>query len=346
MGLKPKAVSNHASSSWLWIIVAATLLAPGSALAIGSCGATDQPMVSVSFAPGFWREGVKDAVFQDLRAGLASHHIETCRAEAGISRVPAATVRLTAAGLDAVRVVVEVHDTVTDKELSRDVDLSRVPSDGQSFAIALAADELVWASWAEIAIKGNTRKANAPPQLVAEVERSVQPAREVARHLGMQGSMEHYLRGLTQFGPDVLFEFSWAPRFGLRVIGGYRQGLDVRAPDGRIQSMSIGMNLDVTAIVLRTRHLELTWTFGERSAWHRFKGGPSSKVLGGELIGLTLYARTGLIAAIRMGGPLWLEVGATAGFPLRALEATDSGQVVAGVSGLEQSALIAITGEL
>ena len=289
---------------------------------------------------------MRDAAFQDLRAGLASRHIETCRSDQVATNAPAATIRLSTAGLDAVHVTVEVHDKVTDKELSRDVDLSQVPNDGQAFAIALAADELVWASWAEIAIKGSPRKAKAPAQLVTEVKRSIEPATPLPRRLGMQGAMDHYLRGHTQFGPDIVLAFNWAPRFGLRIGGGYRQGLEVVAPDGRIKSSAIAMNLDLVAIVLQSNRLELSWTLGERSAWCHFKGDAGPQALNGELSGLTIYARTGLIAAIRMGGHLWLELGAGAGVPLRALEATDSGQVITGVSGLEQSALIAATGEL
>ena len=188
--------------------------------------------------------------------------------------------------------------------------------------------------------------------LVAEVRRSIEPAgspepaSKLPRRLGMQAAMDHYLRGHTQFGPDIVFALNWAPRFGLRVTGGYRKGWDVAAPDGRIKSSALAMNLDLTIDVLRSRRLELSWTMGERSAWCQFTGNAGTTARNGELSGLTIYARTGMVAAIRAGGRLWLELGASAGVPLRALEATDTGRVVTGVSGLEQSAVIAVKGEL
>jgi hypothetical protein len=345
MGLPPKTMSNHSPRWWVGVVTAILTAAKG-AFAVTPCTATDQPVVSVSFADGPWSEGVKNAIFQDLRAGLANRHIETCRSEQEVNGAPAAAIRLSTTAIDAVHVTVQIHDQVTDKELSRDVDLSQVPSDGHAFAIALAADELVWASWAEIAIQGNPRKAKAPKQLVAEVKRSIEPSSGLPRRLGTQASMDHYLRGLTLFGPDLVFEFNWAPRFGLRIAGGYRQGLEALAPDGRIKSSAIAMNLDLTTVVLQSRRLELNWSLGQGSAWCQFKGSAGPNAQNGELSGLTIYARTGLVAAIRVGGRLWLELGAAAGVPLRALEATDTGRVVTGVSGLSQSALIAVTGEL
>lgn len=346
MGLELKTASPHSPFGWAGIMVATMLLAPREGIAVTPCGARGEPVVNVSFTGGPWRKEVIDAVFQDLRAGLANRHIQTCPSDQVPGKAPDATIRLSTSGFDAVHVTVEIHDQVTEKVVSRDVDLSRVPSDGQAFAIALAADELVWASWAEIAIQGNPHKTKAPAQLVAEVHRRIEPTAPLPRRLGMQAATEHYLRGHTQFGPDIVLAFNWAPRFGLRFAGGYRQGLEVAAPDGSIDSSAVAINVDLSASVLRSNRLELMWTVGERSAWCHFSGRAGPGAQNAELNGLTLYARTGVLAVIRPGGHLWLELGAFAGVPLRELEATDTTRVVTGVSGLEQSALIAVTAEL
>ena len=75
-----------------------------------------------------------------------------------------ATVRVASSDQTSVAVSVEVRDAVTEKRVSRDVDLTRVPADGRAFAIALAVDELVWASWAEIALAKSQRPAKPPPR--------------------------------------------------------------------------------------------------------------------------------------------------------------------------------------
>jgi hypothetical protein len=311
-----------------------------------SCGQSGQPWVSVGFAEGSWSEGLRQAALQDLKAGLATRHIDTCQEGDGPARPPVAAIRITSSGAESVQVTVEIRDSVTEKRVSRDVDLSSVPLDGRAFAIALAADELVWASWAEIGYKGTKRRSKAPPQLVAAVEQSLQVPTREANRLGAQAAAEHFGAGMTQFGADALYVVALARRFRLRIAGGVRQGLTVGAPDGHIQSTAAGMAIDGGILLLRSSHIELTWTIGGRAAWIHLQGKAAPTALDNDLSGLVVYARTGLNVALHPGGPLWFEFGAGSGVPLRALQATDAGRIITGASGLEQSASIAVLGEL
>jgi hypothetical protein len=311
------------------------------------CGTSDEPWVSVVFEDSVWGNGLSEAILLDLRAGLAEHHIEACGSAQNAPLRPAtAAVKLSARGSEAVHVTVYVHDAVTNKELSRDVDLSRVPLDGRAFAVALAADELLWASWAEIALHRPRHEITAPKRLVTEVEHSIKPSRDALTLVGLQWGVEHYQRGQTQFGPDAAFDLHFTPRLGLRLTAGYRQATQVTAADGQVQTVSVRAATDLTSALLRSRALQLAWTIGTESIWCRFRGETSGESLARDFTGLALYARTGLLFTLRIHDPVWLQLGVGAGYALRGVEATDAGRVITGVSGFQQSVLTAVMGEL
>src|ERR1039457_1510260 len=109
------------------LCVALAISFDSKASAQSACGAGGQPWVSVSFAEGSWREGLREAALEDLKAGLASRNIETCQEGQGPSKPPVAAIRISSNGIESVQVTVEIRDSVTEKRVSRDVDLSSMP---------------------------------------------------------------------------------------------------------------------------------------------------------------------------------------------------------------------------
>ncbi len=332
-------------ASWA-LCIAFVLSWTQNASSQSACGASGQPWVSVSFAEGSWREGLREAALEDLKAGLASRHIETCQEGEGPSKPPVAAIRISSNEVESVQVTVEIRDSVTEKRVSRDVDLSSMPIDGRALAIALAADELVWASWAEIAYNGNKRQLAAPPQLVAAVRQNIQQPVQDSPRLGVQAAGEHFGAGVSQFGADAVCALAPSQRSRLRIALGIRQGLAVSAPDGNIRPSSVGMAFDMGPLLLRSSRIELTWTAGAHVAWIHLQGDAARGALGSDISGLALFARTGLNAAIRPANSVWFEMGAGLGIPLRGLEATDAGRDGAGVAGLEQYGSFALLVEL
>lgn len=208
---------SRTAQSQVLAALLATLFLSRLGVAAPGCGESGQPWVSVSFGEGPWNDDFKREALQDLKAGLASRNIETCAQGQGPERSPVAVIVIRAGGNESVQVTVEIRDAVTEKRVSRDVDLASMPSDGRALAIALAADELVWASWAEIAYKGTKRRSAAPPQVVAAVEHNLQPPPPAATaRLGVQLAMDHFGSGLTQLGADALGILPLAARFRLK----------------------------------------------------------------------------------------------------------------------------------
>jgi hypothetical protein len=321
-----------------------------SATAAGapSCGKAGRPWVSVRFDASGFSPRFAERVLSDLRAGLGNRGIDACH-EQDVSGEPLASVRIASTSGPSVAVTLEIRDAVTEKRVMRDVDLARVPEDGRAFAIAIAVDELVWASWAEIALAKRvpTKPRRAPPPEVVRGVESVLPEREepVVR-LGARSALEHFGGGQTHLGADATALFPLSERLQLELSLGLRQGRRVSSEHGEVLSSAAGAGALLRATLFRTLPFELSVFAGPRAALARFTGRATPAARGTELSGLVLYARGGAVAGLRVLRPLWLEAGGGAGAPLRGLEAKDSGRVVSGVSGLELFASAGLTVEL
>jgi len=321
-----------------------------------ACGSANRPWVSLAFAEGNWPPGFADKVLGDLRAGLTSRGIDACPDDTGPKNEAAlATVRIAPLDKRSVAVTVEIRDAVTAKRVSRDVDLTVVPPDGRAFAIAIAVDELVWASWAEIALARKSRKKKqaapaaprpAPPPEVVEGVESELPSSGPSPKLGVRFAIEHYLGGQTLLGADAATILPLGERFALDFDAGGRVGLDNDAPHGAVHSSAIGFFAGGRYAFVHTSFADVGLLAGVRAAVVRFRGSAAAGAQGSELSGLTLFARGGAFTALHLGGPFALDAGFGAGAPLRALEATDTGAVVSGVSGAEFFAQLGFTAEL
>lgn len=309
--------------------------------------------MSLAFADGNWPPGFAQKVLGDLRAGLEARGIDACADTTGpSSEAPLASVRIAALDKKSVAVTVEIRDAVTAKRVSRDVDLALVPSDGRAFAVAIAVDELVWASWAEIALARKSRQPSAnaarlapPPEVVEGVEDEL-PASGSAPKLGARFAVEHYLGGQTLLGADAATVLPLGARFALDFEAGGRAGLRTSAPDGDVSSSAIGFGASGRYAFVHTAFADVGLTLGLRAAVVRFRGSPEPGAGAAELSGLTLYARGGAFTGLALGGPFGLDAAFGAGAPLRGLEATDAGQEVSGVSGAEFFARLGFTVEL
>jgi hypothetical protein len=355
--LGPKGITERPRSTWRAlrvlgrsVVVLLAIVATARSAQAAPCGNAGRPWVSVIFTDGPWVQRFEEAVLGDLAAGLRRRDIDACREGAGPGQAPIAAVSLTRRNGTTVAVAVEVRDAVTEKRVSRELDLRSVPPDGQAFAIALATDELVWASWAELALKRKKPgvELTAPPQVIAGVEDALpEPlSRAFPARLGLRAAAERFLGGQTHLGGDAVLLLPLAPRFRLEVAAGYRHGLDVEAPHGSVSSRAVALGGSFRYLLLPVRPVELGVVLGARALWVRFEGRADGNERADQLEGVALYARAGLASALELGAGTWLELSAMSGAPLRGLEATDTGSVVAGVSGVEFAGSLAFLVEL
>jgi hypothetical protein len=303
--------------------------------------------VEIQFAWSQAYGGFEGTVLADLRAGFRGREIDVCATHGGPNQAPLASVRI-ASSNERLRVInVEILDTVTHKRVSRDIDLTSVPSDGQAFAIALATDELVWASWAELALERRQRPAPpAPPEVERGIRRELPiPAGDPIR-LAAHAAGEHFAGGQEHLGADAAVIIPLHPDWHLSLGLGLREGLDVDAPHGVVRSNATAIASGIRYLLVDGRTVELTLGLSARLAWVRLHGRARPQASSSELSRAIVYARGGINADFRVLGPAWLGFSILAGAPLRALEATDAGRVVTGASGLELGAQAGVVVEL
>ncbi len=299
------------------------------------CGATGRPWVQV-----IGQDDVPAnlaAFVRLLGAELASRGLELCTSRVEAASAPLATVRV-AASPDAVALTVEVHDALTAKQVSREVALSGVPRDSQPLTVALAADELLRASWAELELHTASPPAlPVPPEVTRTVREALAPpAAAPARvQLGVGFVWEQYARGVILYGADARLGAWWTRRFETALQLGLRTGPTATATDGTVQPSA--WSLGLAGIY--------TFTSSE-SRW----GLDGVAVLDVERLsfiptpapgGATGSGRSGFALLSSLGPQAWfaavprLRLGAQvlATVPLRGVDATDAQTRFVGLSG-------------
>jgi hypothetical protein len=319
--------------SWLAAMSAGTASAQ-------ACGEQGRPWVAVVFTGAAWTDALRAAVLLDLRAGLRLESIETCEGVEQGSETSLARLDLRAADADHISVGIEVHDAVTAKRVSREVDLRALSADARALAIASATDELLRASWTELALKDAPVPARPAPRAVERaVRRSLEPARVGSREhaIGVRGAVELHAAGLTLLGADLYLDLWLSERLGVELGVGLREGVRRAAPHGSVDARALGSALGMLfamlpreqpfglygRVMLAVSSLRMQGIAGERS------------VIGAEGAAVDVHGRAGFAASFAPWPGFALRVETELGVPLRGVRATDSGRAVASSGGLQ-----------
>jgi hypothetical protein len=335
-------------SLWFALCLATLALGPAVAAADGACPG-GRPWVALSFSGRFTR-GFERSVSQDLTAGLAARGIRVCprSSRATASAPPLADIRLSAEAETMVDVSVEVRDAVTQKRVGRDLDLARVPSDGRAFAVALAADELLQASWVELALERDKKKpVRAPLEVRTTVETALRKGRALPPpRFGARASGEHFGGGQTHFGADATFDAPITSWLRFAVAAGAREGRTVSSERGEISSSALGVDAGFELLLYSHPRFEGALALGARGSRVSFEGKAAAGAIDANYASFAVFARGGPEAALRLVGPFWLGLGAGLGAPVRAIEADDGEVTATGMSGLELSFAAGLSVEL
>ncbi|HET7538555.1 MAG TPA: hypothetical protein VFK05_01740 [Polyangiaceae bacterium] len=279
----------------------------------------------------------------DLRAGLLPSHIEVCEEPNGTGSEPVARVRIEPIGSTA-RFSLEVTDSVTHKRVGRDLALDKLPPDGRAFALAVATEELLRATWAELALRdSDTPEATAPPEVRAVVAKTESPPVPPRRPVGLGGRLafEYFLGGQTHYGVDL---FGVVP-FG-RIAGGFaafgvRRALVEQAPHGAIGGSALSAELGLSLSFWQRAGLELSAFVAARVLRLDFEPEAESGATASSQHGLAVTSRAGLGFAFGKLGSVRAYSTLGTGLPLKSFSASDQGVTITGASKLE---LFATTG--
>jgi hypothetical protein len=270
-----------------------------------------------------------------LRAELASRHIDLCDAPQPNAPAPIATVT-TNVGETSATVRVGVHDSVTEKSLSRDVDLEHVPSDTRALTVALAADELLRASWAELAIASHVSSHPPPAEVVATVRDAIptSTSRSSRVALGVAAAIDAYGTGTVFLGADVFAAFWIVPRFRIEARLGVRSALTTTSADGDVASNALVGKLGALVTITSPRR-----AFGADVAARigfvraSFVPTPVAGAMGTPLTDVAVVGEVTLDGWLRLSSSLrlFLSVGPTVA--LRPVNITDGTRVIGGIDG-------------
>jgi hypothetical protein len=297
------------------------------------CG-TSHPWVGVLLEDNFPRE--LRSFVDLLRAELGSRKIDLCVLPHQGLTPPMATVELTPKEA-AVGVSVQVNDELTSKRVSRNVALDAVPADGQPLMVALAVDELLHASWVELAMRSSPPPARPVPPAVHDlVESAMLPAPADARlRLGVLLEAEHYSAGANLFGADVSLAVRLLSRLALEAQFGIRAGLSTSAADGQIGTSAISgaVSADITVTPPTSSWgIDGVAEFGLTRV--SFSATPAASAIATSQAAVTPLAAAGPRVWIRAARALRLGASLLAVLPLRRVYAADGGVDVTGVAGV------------
>ncbi len=284
------------------------------------------------------------AMLWDLRAGLQPSNIDACESVPAGMPLPLARVVLRETNRSGARFSLDVTDSVTQKRVGRDLELARLPLDGRGLALAVAAEELLRASWAELALRGVRSAATAaPPEVravVAQRERPPQPGPRFTAS-GLRLAFERFTGGQTHFGAELFLVHPFGRLPALLAAVGARRALATQAPHGSIEAQAISAELGLSLALYREGGVELGPFLGTRALRLAFEPSADAGAQANERAGFVVTGRAGVSFAFGAPGVLRSYTALGAGLALKSFAASDSGDVVTSAAGLE---LLATTG--
>jgi hypothetical protein len=330
------------------------VLASPAARAADRCPASGA-WVRVRFEGPAFEAPLQEHVAGQLAADLRGRRITPCAGdgEPDGGRAPLATITL---ALSAARTLTLADDDpLTHKRLEREVALAAVPADALAPAIALAAEELLRASWIEAALA--PQPAPAPPVTdgpvpaevrginADEVERAQQASTAPSIELAVLAALDRSAGGLTGLGADL--RLAWGDLWIATASLGLREGLDVARADGTVREHDV--RAAIGAGVASGRHDAPLGATGRATltvldvAW---SGDPAPGVTGasGSALGVVAGGAAGAWLAL---GPGWKVLAeASLGAALRPVTASDRGSAASGVCGIQLGAALGLAASL
>ena len=273
-------------------------------------------------------------LLEHIRAELAPHRIEACAIATNSFRPPLAHLRIARATANQVLIEVQVEDAVTDKTVTRQLDLTGLPPDAHALTIALGAAELLRASWAEVNLKQST---TAPRPVPAGVRHTLDEARKTGpatASLGFHLAGEEFTRGLRQGGADARFTIHALNPWQWTLCAGVRQALSVRASDGVVRASSwlagVGSALRLTPLDTRASLVVtslLEWAHLQALAEPK----PGATATSGS--GAALLAGLGALASLSVTSSAQLELEVDAGGVIKGVRVVDGSREVLAMNG-------------
>lgn len=302
-----------------------------------------RPFVQIQLSGESWTAEQRERVIADVGRGLAPQGIDVCsEATSGGSR-PIASLNIERSAANKANVEILLQDSVTQKRVARELDLERIPEDGRELAVAIEADELLRASWAEVALDTERARRSAPrPEVVESVARVLTP-KPRRNSVGFEARLagEHFVDA-DLLGAEAAVHLPLAAVASLELSAGGRFSPARRAPHGDVSAIGSGGGARLLFRIVGGDAASLHVGAGLSLARLEFRGDASSGARADTYADWLLVARASVLGRLALSRGLGVTAGLGAGGALRGVEATDAGRVVAAARGLELGATLGL----
>jgi hypothetical protein len=300
----------------------------GAAQPDAPCGSAGRPRVEIA---GSGADVA--AVAPLLRAQLASRNIDLCPGDGSDAAIAAISVT---ARPDGATIDVDVRDRLTAKRVSRDVDLSSVPPDGRSLTLAVVADELLRASWAELALASSPPPTRPVPAAIREtLKEGLVARRRFTTRLEALAELETWAGSLTLYGVDLRVAFASESGLGATARIGARGAPGATGPDGQVQATALLGGVGVTLRAVPSGSpVELDAIARVDAVRIAYTAVANAGATSAGLADTTVLIGAGFDAAVPLSASTQIVAEALVDAPLRAVAAVDGGRSVVAASGI------------
>lgn len=147
------------------------------------------------------------------------------------------------------RARLRVDDRVTDKHLERLVDEPSLSDAARAITVAIAIEELLRASWAEVALRG--RDLSPPPEVAQAVEDALAPRASDVRHaLGLRAHASYFTGDAFVAGGQLAWQMRVLERLVARVEIGAFATPSYATRLGAIDAIAVSATLAIGVSVL------------------------------------------------------------------------------------------------
>lgn len=275
-------------------------------------------------------ESLRAEIEKDLSAELARDNILVCAAD-GSPAKPVAKIEIV---IEAGSADIRIEDSLTSKAVSRRVPVPVAPEDVVALTLALATDELLRASWAELAFKNATPVTPPPKPVVPPPPVPLPPPAPPERpmnELGARAVYAWYSIGQSWLGADVYYRRELVSFMDVEVSGLARGGIPVESTHGQVDAIAIGGGAAFGFWPFRPGAFRFGASVGVDAAYVSLRGQADPGAREGDVDGAAVSLRGALGASVD-ASPIRVSAEVGAGAPVVGLEGVDEGEVVSGMS--------------
>jgi hypothetical protein len=305
------------------------------AQAVPRCDAQAEHWLAVEVVGLGWPPVLSRLVLGQLEASFRGLNLATC-APGARADPPLAHITLRTHERERVEVSVDIRDAVTNKRVGRNIDVARLDDQATALALAVSVDELVRATWAELALEGYP-ESPAPPVVERVVEGSLRdPAMRWQARSGLsaEAAIELFGVGDVFLGGDVVFWRRMAPSIGLEIALGGRRGLGATTALGRVETSAASGRLALPIVALDAQRWELFAAPSAQALFVSTRGEPRAEAIQGQQdTGLAVLGRLDVVGRLRLSRHLDVSLRLGGGHTLLGTPVLAGDQQVAGAYG-------------